>query len=120
MTIVTRDPDSLESMEWVIRGSAYGAVEIVLQVDGVYFLKGRLLSLNSPGEQKFYYEPKNQILATASRGLQGDLANAVSVHGLGVILSRELEPVSPGKDNVVVVVRHTDYNPEVCSLFLCI
>ncbi|KAH9819232.1 hypothetical protein DFH28DRAFT_887159 [Melampsora americana] len=116
MTIVTRDPDSQDAMEWVIRGSAYGGLEIVLEVDGVYFLKGRLLALNQPGEQKFYYEPKNQILAVSSKELKGDLANSVSVSGLGIIISRIVENVAPGRENVNVVVRHTDYNPEIRSL----
>ncbi|EGG11655.1 uncharacterized protein MELLADRAFT_59635 [Melampsora larici-populina 98AG31] len=116
MTIVTREPDADESMEWVIKGSAYGGIEIILEVDGVYFLKGRLIALNQPGEQRFYYEPKNQIFATTSRDLKGDLLNSVSVFGLGVIISRDVEPVSAGKDTIVVVVRHTDYNPEICAL----
>ncbi|KAH9811566.1 hypothetical protein DFH28DRAFT_1084845 [Melampsora americana] len=116
MTIVTRDPDSQDAMEWVIRGLAYGGLEIVLEVDGVYFLRGRLLALNQPAEQKFYYEPKNQILAVSSKELKGDLANSVSVSGLGIIISRIVENVAPGRENVNVVFRHTDYNPEIRSL----
>ncbi|KAH9819217.1 hypothetical protein DFH28DRAFT_1122821 [Melampsora americana] len=116
MTIVTRDPDSEDNMEWVIQGCAYGGLEIVLDLDGVYFLKGRLIALNQPGEQKFFYEPKNQILATSSKDLKGDLANSVGVWGLGIIISREVVPVSPGRENVIVVVRHTDYNPDIRGL----
>ncbi|EGF99757.1 uncharacterized protein MELLADRAFT_68353 [Melampsora larici-populina 98AG31] len=113
MTIVTWEPDAEDSMGWVIRGSAYGGVKTILEVDGVYFFKGRLIALNQPGKQKFYYEPKNQIFATTSRDLKGDISNSVSVFGLGVIISRKIKPVSAGKDTIVVVVRHTDYNPEV-------
>lgn len=111
-TIVTRN-DSGESVEWVIKTVAYGGTDIVLDVDGVYYLKGRLLALNVKETQKFLYEPDFQLLANTSENLQCNLANAVSVTGLGIIVSRNSEQVEPGKENIILIVKHSDYNPDI-------
>ncbi|EGG02876.1 uncharacterized protein MELLADRAFT_109771 [Melampsora larici-populina 98AG31] len=111
-TIVTRDENG-ESVEWVVKCVAYGGTDIILDVDGVYFLKGRLLALNQKNTQKFYYKPDCQLLANTSENLPCNLANGVSVTGLGIISSRTVDPVEPGKENVFLIVRHSDYNPEI-------
>lgn len=110
-TIVTRN-ESGESVEWVIKCVAYGGTDIILDVDGVYYLKGRLLALNNKDVQKFYYEPDFQLLANTSENLVCNLANAVSVTGLGIITTRTSEVVEPGKENVFLIVKHSDYNPD--------
>ncbi|KAH9808489.1 hypothetical protein DFH28DRAFT_1099615 [Melampsora americana] len=111
-TIVTRDENG-ESVEWVVKCVAYGGTDIVLDVDGVYYLKGRLLALNQKDTQKFFYEPDYQLLANTSETLPCNLSNGVSVTGLGIIDSRTVEPVETGKVNVFLIVRHSDYNPEI-------
>ncbi|KAH9817596.1 hypothetical protein DFH28DRAFT_1124248 [Melampsora americana] len=113
-TIVTRN-EAGESVEWVIRCVAYGGTDIILDVDGVYYLKGRLLALNTKDIQKFYYEPDYQLLANTSENLVCNLANAVSVTGLGIITTRTAEVIEPGKENVHLIVKHSDYNPETQS-----
>ncbi|EGG08362.1 uncharacterized protein MELLADRAFT_105111 [Melampsora larici-populina 98AG31] len=111
-TVVTRN-ESGESVEWVIKCVVYGGTDIILDIDGVYFLKGRLLALNEKDTQKFYYEPDYQLLANTSENLPCNLANGVSVTGLGVIFSRTVDSIEPGKENIFLVVRHSDYNPEI-------
>ncbi|EGG10564.1 uncharacterized protein MELLADRAFT_103241 [Melampsora larici-populina 98AG31] len=111
-TIVTRN-EAGESVEWVIKCVAYGGTDIILDVDGVYYLKGRLLALNNKEIQKFYYEPDFQLLANASENLECNLANGVSVTGLGIISTRTPMPIEPGKENVFLIVKHSNYNPDV-------
>ncbi|EGF97229.1 uncharacterized protein MELLADRAFT_114494 [Melampsora larici-populina 98AG31] len=111
-TIVTRN-DASESVEWVITCVAYGGTDIILDVDGVYYLKRRLLALNNKDIQKFYYEPDFQLLANTSKNLECNLANGVSVTGLGFISTRTSVPIEPGKENVFLIVKHSDYNPDV-------
>ncbi|KAH9815300.1 hypothetical protein DFH28DRAFT_1126691 [Melampsora americana] len=113
-TIVTRS-EAGESVEWVIKCVAYGGNDIILDVDGVYYLKGRLLALNTKEIQKFYYEPDYQLLANTSENLVCNLANAVSVTGLGIIITRTSEVLEPGKENVSLIVKHSDYNPDTQS-----
>ncbi|EGG02085.1 uncharacterized protein MELLADRAFT_91694 [Melampsora larici-populina 98AG31] len=111
-TIVTRD-GSGDSVEWVIKCVAYGGTDGILDVDGVYCLKGRLLALNQKETQKFYYEPDFQLLANTSKNLPFNLANGVSVTGLGIIETRVVDPVEPGKENIFLIVKHSDYNPDI-------
>ncbi|KAH9815098.1 hypothetical protein DFH28DRAFT_1126459 [Melampsora americana] len=110
-TIVTRN-EAGKSVEWVIKCVAYGGTNIILDVDGVYYLKGRLLALNTKDIQKFYYKPDYQLLANTSENLVCNLANAVSVTRLGIIATRTSEVLEPGKENIHLIVKHSDYNPD--------
>jgi hypothetical protein len=80
-----------------------------------YYLKGRLLAFNTKATQTFYFEPDHHVLVNTSDNLPGGLANTISVTAAGLIMSRSVENVSPGKDNVSIVVKHSDYNPNVRS-----
>ncbi|KAH9807892.1 hypothetical protein DFH28DRAFT_1123666 [Melampsora americana] len=111
-TIVTR-ATSGDSVEWVVKCVAYGGTDIILDVDGVYYLKGRLLALNAKETPKFYYEPDFQLLANTSENLPCNLANGVSVTGLGIIISRVTEALEVGRENVTLIIRHSDYNPDI-------
>lgn len=105
-------------MEWIINAHAYVGPDQILEEEYVYFLKGRLLALNQKGTQIFYYEPDTQILVNSSDSLSAGLANKVSVTGFGIIISRDVENVGPSKDNIIVIVRHSDYNPAVSIVAL--
>ncbi|EGG10198.1 uncharacterized protein MELLADRAFT_103652 [Melampsora larici-populina 98AG31] len=67
-TIVMRNKAE-ESVEWVVKCVAYGGTDIILDVDGVYYLKGRVVALNNKDIQKFYHEPDFQLLANTSATL---------------------------------------------------
>lgn len=100
-------------VEYAIKCSAYGSADIILGVDGVYFLSGWLITLNKPGMQSFHYNSDHRLLTTKSNSLEGDLTNKTTVIGLGIILTRETAPNNEGKTVVISKVLHTDYNPEV-------
>ncbi|KAH9820027.1 hypothetical protein DFH28DRAFT_1121824 [Melampsora americana] len=97
-TIVTQSKTG-ESLEWVIKCVAYGGTDIILDKD----------------IQKFYYEPDYQLLANTSENSVCNLANVVSVTGLGIISTRTSEIVEPGKENVFLIIKHSNYNPETQS-----
>lgn len=113
-TIVASGLENSSVIEYAIKASSYGSADIILRVDGVYFFSGRLLALNKPGIQSFYYNSEHRLLSTTSNALEGDLTNNTTVVGLGIILSRTTTPDPDGKTIVVAKVLHTDYNPEVC------
>ncbi|EGG08984.1 uncharacterized protein MELLADRAFT_104579 [Melampsora larici-populina 98AG31] len=110
-TISTLNDESPDIVEWVINATAYVGPDNQLEAGNCYYLKGRLLAFNTQATQSFYFEPDHHVFVNTSDGLPGGLANTVSVTGVGLILSRSVETVSPGKDNVTIVVKHSDYNP---------
>lgn len=115
-TIVISDFDNSQIIEYTIKASAYGSADILLCVDGVYFLGGRLIALNKAGMQSFHYNSEHRLISTKSNLLEGNLTNKTTVVGLGIILSRETVPNNEGKTVVICKILHTDYNPEVCYI----
>ncbi|KAH9813420.1 hypothetical protein DFH28DRAFT_874672, partial [Melampsora americana] len=109
--ISTLNDDSPEIVEWVINANGYVGPETQLKAGHSYYLKGRLLAFNTKETQTFYFEADRRVLVNTSDALPGGLANTISVTGAGLIISRSVETVSPGKDNVTIVVKHSDYNP---------
>lgn len=115
-TIVTSGFDNNAVVEYAILASAYGPADITLRVDGVYYLSGRLIALNRPGIQAYYYNSDHRVISTTSNALEGELTNNTTAVGLGIILSRDTIPQAENKVIVVSVVLHTDYNPAVSFL----
>ncbi|KAH9813479.1 hypothetical protein DFH28DRAFT_1083550 [Melampsora americana] len=111
-TIVTINFDTEEVLEGAIKSSAYGGIDTVLDESSVYFLKGRLLALNKKKLQVFYYDPDTTVHVSASESFRSSLTNKISVTGLGLIISREVEKVTADKDNVTIIMRHSDFNPD--------
>lgn len=109
--ISTLSQESSDIVEWVINAIGYVGPETQLYGANCYYLKGRLLAFNTKATQNFYFEPDHHVLVNTSDGLPGGLANTISVTGVGLIISRSVEKVSPGKDNVTIIVKHSDYNP---------
>ncbi|KAH9808991.1 hypothetical protein DFH28DRAFT_1086972 [Melampsora americana] len=109
--ISTLSQDSSDIVEWVINAIAYVGPKTQLEAGNSYYLKGQLLAFNTSDTQNFYFEPDHHVLVNTSEALPGGLANATSVTGVGLIISRSVENVSAGKDNVTIVVKHSDYNP---------
>ncbi|EGG13208.1 uncharacterized protein MELLADRAFT_58374 [Melampsora larici-populina 98AG31] len=112
-TIVVTNRDTDELLECAIKGAAYIGPDLILNDGTIYYLKGRILALNHDDLQVFYYEAENSIPVSPSESFRTELANKVSVTGLGIISSREVENVSPGKDNIIIVVEHSDFNPAI-------
>ncbi|KAH9806966.1 hypothetical protein DFH28DRAFT_1140948 [Melampsora americana] len=112
-TIGTINTDTGEVLETAIKASGYGGPDVVLNEANVYSLKGRLLALNKDKVQVFYYEADTVTHVTESSGFRSDLTGKVSVTGLGLIVSREVEKVTSEKDNVTIIVRHNDFNPDI-------
>ncbi|EGG10692.1 uncharacterized protein MELLADRAFT_103229 [Melampsora larici-populina 98AG31] len=112
-TIVVTNRDTEEMLECAIKVSAYIGPDLILSDGTIYYLKGRILALNHDDLQVLYYEPENSISISQSESFRADLANKVSVTGLGVIASQEVETLSPGKENVIIIVEHSDFNPAI-------
>jgi hypothetical protein len=110
-TIPTINVDNGEVLECAIKASGYGGPDDVLAEGNIYNLKGRLVALNEKKLQGFYYENETAIHVSASESFRSNLTNRIAVTGLGLIVSREVEKVTPEKDNVTIIVRHNDYNP---------
>lgn len=53
-------------VKYAIKTSSYGSVDIILNVDGVYFFSGHLVALNKHAIQCFYYNSDHRSLGTAS------------------------------------------------------
>ncbi|KAH9823980.1 hypothetical protein DFH28DRAFT_1117756 [Melampsora americana] len=104
--------DTDEVLECAVKGSAYGSIDTVLGEGSLYFLKGRLLALNKKKLQVFYYEPDTTIHIATSDTFKSALTNKGSVTALGLIISREVEKVTSEKENVTIIMRHSDYNPD--------
>ncbi|KAH9817986.1 hypothetical protein DFH28DRAFT_889168 [Melampsora americana] len=113
--ISTLTPQTSNIVEWVINAVGYVGPETQLEAAHSYYLKGRLLALNTTATQNFYFETEHHVLVNTSDALPGGLANTISVTGVGLIISRSVENLSPGKDNVSIVVKHSDYNPSTRS-----
>lgn len=114
-TIPTINVDNGEVLECAIKASGYGGPDDVLAEGNIYNLKGRLVALNEKKLQGFYYENETAIHVSASESFRSNLTNRIAVTGLGLIVSREVEKVTPEKDNVTIIVRHNDYNPAPSS-----
>ncbi|KAH9814702.1 hypothetical protein DFH28DRAFT_1127198 [Melampsora americana] len=110
-TIATINLDTDEVLECAIKGSAYGGIDTVLESGSIYSLKGRLLALNKKQVQIFYYEPDTTIHVSTSDSFKSNLTNKALVTGLGLIISRDVEKITPEKENVTIVMRHSDFNP---------
>lgn len=78
--IVTSALDNSSIIEYAIKASSYGSADIILAVDGVYFLSGRLIASNKAGMQGFHYNSDHRLLSTKSNSLKGDLTNNVPRH----------------------------------------
>ncbi|KAH9824113.1 hypothetical protein DFH28DRAFT_1117903 [Melampsora americana] len=112
-TIGTINNDTGEVLETAIKASGYGGPDVVLNEANVYSLKGRLLALNKDKVQVFYYEADTVTHVTESSGFRSDLTGKVSVTGLGLIVSHKVEKITSEKDNVTIIVRHNDFNPDI-------
>ncbi|KAH9814387.1 hypothetical protein DFH28DRAFT_1168240 [Melampsora americana] len=110
-TIATMNVDTDEALECAIKASAYGGIDTVLETGSIYCLKGRILALNKKQVQVFYYEPDSTIHISTSDSFKSTLTNKVSVSGLGLIMSRDVEKITPEKENVTIIMRHSDFNP---------
>ncbi|KAH9813259.1 hypothetical protein DFH28DRAFT_897146 [Melampsora americana] len=109
--ISTLSEESSDIVEWVINAIGYVGPETQLEAANSYYLKGRLLAFNTQATQNFYFESDHHVLVNTSDARPCGLANTISVTGVGLIVSRSVETISPGKDNVTIVVKHSDYNP---------
>ncbi|KAH9808557.1 hypothetical protein DFH28DRAFT_1087535 [Melampsora americana] len=112
-TIGTINIDTGEVLETAIKASGYGGPDVVLNEANVYNLKGRLLALNKDKIQVFYYEADTVTHVSESSAFRSDLTGKVSVTGLGLIVSREVEKITSEKENVTIIVRHNDFNPDI-------
>ncbi|KAH9814777.1 hypothetical protein DFH28DRAFT_894189 [Melampsora americana] len=110
-TIATINIDTDEVLECAIKASAYGGIDTVLESGSIYSLKGRILALNKKEVQVFYYEPDTTIHIATSDSFKSTLTNKVSITGLGLIISRDVEKVTAEKENVTIIMRHSDFNP---------
>ncbi|KAH9807664.1 hypothetical protein DFH28DRAFT_1138432 [Melampsora americana] len=110
--------DTNKVFECGVKGSAYGGIDTVLAEGAIYALKGRLLALNKKKLQVFYYEPDTTVHVSTSEFFKSTLTNKASVTGLGLIVSREVKKLTPEKENVTIIMRHSDFNPDplVCIL----
>ncbi|KAH9815994.1 hypothetical protein DFH28DRAFT_927875 [Melampsora americana] len=112
-TIVVTNRETDGILECAIKASAYIGPDLILTDNTIYYMKGRLLALNHDELQTFYYEADNSVLISSSSNFKSEIAHKVSVTGLGMIISREVESVSPGKDNIIIIVQHSDFNPAI-------
>ncbi|KAH9811758.1 hypothetical protein DFH28DRAFT_1084657 [Melampsora americana] len=110
-TIATINVDTDEVLECAIKASGYGGIDTVLETGSIYCLKGRILALNKKQVQMFYYEPDTTIHISSSDSFKSSLTNKVSVTALGLIISRDVEKITSEKENVIIIMRHSDFNP---------
>ncbi|KAH9809483.1 hypothetical protein DFH28DRAFT_904817 [Melampsora americana] len=110
-TVATINLDTDEVLECAVKASAYGGIDTVLEPGSIYCLKGRILALNKKQVQIFYYEPDTTIHVSPSDSFKSSLTNKASVTGLGLIISRDVEKITPEKENVTIIMRHSDFNP---------
>ncbi|KAH9821621.1 hypothetical protein DFH28DRAFT_882896, partial [Melampsora americana] len=110
-TIATMNLDTDEVLKCAIKASAYGGIDTVLEPGSIYSLKGRILALNRKQVQVFYYEPDTAIHISQSDAFKSSLTNKALVTGLRLIISRDVEKVTPEKENITIVMVHSDFNP---------
>lgn len=119
--------------EYFIKAWSYGAVDNILQQNGIYFLQGKFIPPNNVKnpdtfKHEFVYDSACRLMVGDSDLFQSDLHNTVAVDSFGIIISKtsiiemlcQTQNVKEGraepKPTTVIIVKHNDYNPVVFFL----
>ncbi|EGG08361.1 uncharacterized protein MELLADRAFT_105112 [Melampsora larici-populina 98AG31] len=84
-TSVVTNCNTEEVLEFAIKASAFIGPDLILTDSTVYYLKGRILALN---------HDDLQYLISPSESFRSELANKVSMTGLGLTTLQEVENVT--------------------------
>lgn len=99
-------------LEYQVKLSAYANEASLLQADGLYILKSRMIAPNTEDSiPRLFYESDHAMLATTSKDVKGSLANNTAVSGLGLIVERfTIQEEAFDKPTVVAILEHSDYD----------
>lgn len=111
-SIVCKGISGTNPYEYQVRLSAYANDASLLQTDGVYVLKSRMIAPNIEDNiPTLFYEVDHAMLVNTSKDLKGPLADNTAVSGLGLIVDRfTIQEDSFDKPTVVAIVEHSDYD----------
>ncbi|EGG04335.1 uncharacterized protein MELLADRAFT_89473 [Melampsora larici-populina 98AG31] len=98
--------------EYQVKVSAYANESSLLEADGVYVLKSRMVAPNLEDSiLTLFYEVDHAMLVTTSKDVKGSLANNTAVSGLGLIIDRfTIQEDVYDKPTLVAIVQHSDYD----------
>lgn len=98
-------------LEYQVKLTAYANEANLLQTDGLYILKSRLIAPNVEDSiPRMFYESDHAMLATTSKEVKSSLANNTAVSGLGLIVERfTIQEEAFDKPTVVAIIEHSDY-----------
>lgn len=115
-SIVCKGVNGSNPYEYQVKLSAYANEASVLETDGVYTMKSRMIAPNvEDAIPTLFYEVEHAMLTTTSKDVKGSMANNTAVSGLGVILERyTLQEEAYDKPTVVAIIEHSDYDNAVC------
>ncbi|OAV99587.1 hypothetical protein PTTG_25219 [Puccinia triticina 1-1 BBBD Race 1] len=112
-TLTFLDLESGEEINMKTRLQGYGSSATSLLLDKIYLLSGRVIAPNTKTPPVFYYNAEMTLPMGDAENYTISLANKAGCYGFGIIVSKmELDdnssPSSQFK-NLVVVMKHTDY-----------
>lgn len=99
-------------LEYQVKLSAYANEASLLQADGVYVLKSKMIAPNiDDAIPSLYYEAEHAMLVNTSKEMKSPLADNTAVTGLGLITERyTIQETAYDKATVVAVAQHCDYD----------
>ncbi|EGG00570.1 uncharacterized protein MELLADRAFT_93190 [Melampsora larici-populina 98AG31] len=111
-SIVCKGLNGTNAYEYQVKLSAYPNESSLLQTDGVYIMKSRMIAPNKEESvPSLYYEADHAMLVTTSKDVKGSLADNTAVSGLGLIVDRyTIQEDSYDKPTVVAIAEHCDYD----------
>lgn len=111
-SIVCKGLNGDNPLEYQVKLSAYANEASLLQADGVYVLKSKMIAPNLEDViPSLYYEADHATLVNTSKEMKGPLADNTAVVGLGLITNRfTIQEDAYDKPTVVAVAQHSDYD----------
>lgn len=111
-SIVCKGLNGNNPLEYQVKLSAYANEASLLEADGVYILKSKMIAPNvEDSVPSLYYEADRATLVNTSKEMKGPLADNTAVTGLGLITDRfTIQEDSYEKATVVAIAQHCDYD----------
>ncbi|EGF97250.1 uncharacterized protein MELLADRAFT_70116 [Melampsora larici-populina 98AG31] len=111
-SIVCKGLNGNNGYKYQVKLSAYANEASLLQTDGVYVMKSRMIAPNvEDNVPTLYYEADHAMLVNTSKDVKGSLADNTAVSGLALIVDRyTIQEDSYDKPTVVAVAEHCDYD----------
>ncbi|KAA1114740.1 hypothetical protein PGT21_021159 [Puccinia graminis f. sp. tritici] len=112
---IQTNPESREEKNILIKLCGYSSAATALLDNHIYCVSGCFIALNSNLTPVLHFDNETVISLGSAENFKGDLADKASVVGFGIVISQN-EILEPGTNpntirNLIVVLKHTDYDP---------